>query len=197
MKSLWHVCICIIGQLGASWGLIPRFPRFPGPPVLNSFLMRTTLIAFVFCISLISKSQTVPPTSIMRDEIILDMEGDVSPPIPPTSDDEEEKIYTLVEQNAEYNGGTAALLKFISSTIVYPEYAKDNEIQGRVFLQFIVRTDGSLTDIKVARSVSGGKMLDDEAIRVVKLTSGKWKPARQNGKPVSCNMTLPVVFVFQ
>ena len=159
--------------------------------------MRTTLIAFVFCISLISISQTVTPTSIMRDEIILDTEGDVSPPIPPTSDEEEEKIYTVVEQNAEYKDGAAALLKFISSTIVYPEYAKDNEIQGRVYLQFIVRTNGSLTDIKVARSVPGGKMLDDEAIRVIKLTSGKWKPARQNGKPVSCNMTLPVVFVLQ
>jgi len=159
--------------------------------------MRTTLIALVFCISLISKSQTVPPTSIMRDEIILDTEGDVSPAIAPTSNDEEEKIYTLVEQNAEYNEGTAALLKFISSTIIYPEYAKENEIQGRVYIQFIVRTDASLTDIKVARSVPGGKMLDDEAIRVIKLTSGKWKPARQNGKPVSCNMTLPVVFVLQ
>jgi protein TonB len=159
--------------------------------------MRKTLTAFIFCISLISKSQTVPPTSIMRDEIILDMEGDVSPAIAPTSDEDEEKIYTLVEQNAEYNGGTAALLKFISSTIVYPEYAKENEIQGRVYLQFIVRTDGSLSDIKVARSVPGGKMLDQEAIRVIKLTSGKWKPARQNGKPVSCNITLPVVFVLQ
>jgi protein TonB len=159
--------------------------------------MRLALTTFVFFISLISKSQTVPPTFIMRDEIILDTEGDVSPPIPPTSNDEEEKIYTLVEQNAEYNEGTAALLKFISSTIIYPEYAKDNEIQGRVYLQFLVRTDGSLTDIKVARSVPGGKMLDDEAIRVIKLTSGKWKPARQNGKPVSCNMTLPVVFVLQ
>jgi|GEM_PF-1715326 len=159
--------------------------------------MRTILTALVFYISLISKSQTVPPTSFMRDEIIVDMEGDVSPPIPPTSNDEEEKIYTLVEQNAEYNGGTAALLKFISSTIIYPEYAKDNDIKGRVYLQFVVRTDGSLTDIKVARSVPSGKMLDDEAIRVIKLTSGRWKPARQNGKPVSCIMTLPVVFVLQ
>ena len=159
--------------------------------------MRTTLVALVFCISLISNSQTVPPTSIMRDEIILDTEGDASPAIAPTSDAEEEKIYTLVEQNAEYNEGTAALLKFISSTIVYPEYAMENEIQGRVYLQFIVRTNGSLTDIKVARSVPGGKMLDDEAIRVIKLTSGKWKSARQNGKPVSCNMTLPVVFVLK
>lgn len=131
----------------------------------------------------------------MRDEIIEGMEGDVSPAIPPTSD--EEKIYTLVEQNAEYNEGTAALLKFISSTIIYPSEAKENEIQGRVYVQFIVRTDGSLSDIKIARSVPGGKMLDDEAIRVVKLTFGKWNPARQNGKPVSCKMTLPVVFVLQ
>jgi protein TonB len=159
--------------------------------------MRTTLTALVFCFTLISKSQNIPPTSIMRDEIIQDAEGDISPAIPPSPEIEEEKIYTIVEQNAEYNEGTAALLKFISSTIVYPDYAKENEIQGRVYVKFIVRTDGSLTDIKVARSVPGGKMLDDEAIRVIKLTSGKWKPARQNGKPVNCNMTLPVVFVLQ
>ena len=86
--------------------------------------MRTTLTAFVFFISLISKSQTVPPTSIIRDEIIVEMKGDVSPAIPPTSGEEEEKIYTVVEQNAEYTGGMSALVKFISSTIVYPDYAK-------------------------------------------------------------------------
>ena len=185
--------VCMFVNLGfVSWGLIPRMPH-----VETLFLMRTTLTVLVFYISLISKSQTVPPTSIIRDEIILDMEGDVSPSIPPTSDEEEEKIYTVVEQNAEYAGGMSALIKFISSTIIYPEYAKDNEIQGKVYLQFIVRTDGSLSDIKVARSVPGGKMLDDEAIRVVKLTSGKWNPARQNGKQVSCRMTLPVSFVLQ
>jgi protein TonB len=159
--------------------------------------MRLTLIAFFFCFSLISKSQTVPPTSIIRDEIIVEMDGDVSPAIPPTSDGEEEKIYSVVEQNAEYTGGMAALIKFISTTIVYPEYAKENEIQGRVYLQFVVRKDGSLSDIQVARSIPGGSMLDKEAIRVLKLTSGIWKPARHNGRPVSCRMNLPVSFVLQ
>jgi protein TonB len=159
--------------------------------------MRTTLTALVFCFSLITKSQTVPPTSIIRDEIIVEMDGDVSPAIPPTSDGEEEKIYSVVEQIAEYTGGMAALIKFISTTIVYPEYAKENEIQGRVYLQFVVRKDGSLSDIQVARSIPGGSMLDKEAIRVLKLTSGIWKPARHNGRPVSCRMNLPVSFVLQ
>jgi protein TonB len=157
--------------------------------------MRTTLTAFIFCLSLVSKSQTVPPNSIIRDEIIVEMEGDVSPAIPPTS--EEEEIYSVVEQNAEYTGGMSALIKFISSTIVYPDYAKENEIQGEVYLQFVVRTDGTLSDIQVARSVPGASMLDKEAIRVLKLTSGKWIPARQNGKPVSCRMNFPVSFVLQ
>ena len=157
--------------------------------------MRLSLTAFIFCFSLISKSQTVPPPKVERIDNSINIEGDVSPAIPPTSDEEEEKIYTVVEQNAEYTEGMSALIKFISSTIVYPDYAKENEIQGRVYLQFVVRTDGSLSDIKVARSVPGGSMLDNEAIRVVKLTSGKWIPARQNGKPVSCRMNLPVSFV--
>jgi protein TonB len=159
--------------------------------------MRKTFTAFIFCLSLISKSQTVPPTSNMRDEIIVEMKGDVSPAIPPTSDGVEEKIYSVVEQNAEYTGGMSALVNFISTTIVYPEYAKENEIQGKVYLQFVVRTDGSLSDIQVARSVPGASMLDKEAIRVLKLTSGKWKPAQQNGKPVSCRMNFPVSFVLQ
>ena len=183
---------------GCILGINPQVS--PGSQVSQAetlFLMRLPLTAFVFFISLISKSQNVSPTSILRDEIIVEMEGDVSPAIPPTTDEEEEKIYSVVEQNAEYIGGMAALIKFISSTIVYPDYAKENEIQGRVYLQFVVRTDGSLSDIKVARSVPGGSMLDNEAIRVLKLTSGKWNPARQNGKPVSCRMNLPVSFVLQ
>ena len=91
----------------------------------------------------------------------------------------------------------SALINFISSTIVYPEYAKENEIQGRVYLQFVVKSDGTLSDIQVARSVPGGSMLDKEAIRVLKLTSGKWKPASHNGRPVSCRMNFPVSFVLQ
>ena len=159
--------------------------------------MRLSLIAFIFCFSLFSKSQTVPPPKVDRIDNSNNIEGDVSPAISPTSGEEEEKIYTVVEQNAEYTGGMSALVKFISSTIVYPDYAKENEIQGRVYLQFVVRTDGSLSDIQVARSVPGASMLDKEAIRVLKLTSGKWKPAQQNGKPVSCRMNFPVSFVLQ
>jgi protein TonB len=176
-------------------GINPQVSQVPQVETL--FLMRKTLTAFFFCLSLVSKSQTVPPTSIVRDEIIVEMKGDVSPAIPPTSEKEEEIIYSFVEQNAEYTGGMSALVNFISTTIVYPEYAKENEIQGKVYLQFVVRTDGSLSDIQVARSVPGASMLDKEAIRVLKLTSGKWKPAQQNGKPVSCRMNFPVSFVLQ
>ena len=159
--------------------------------------MRKTLTAFIFCFSLISKSQTVSPPKVERIDNSINIEGDVSPAIVPSSEIEEEIIYSFVEQNAEFTGGMSALMKFISSTIVYPDYAKENEIQGRVYLQFVVRTDGTLSDIQVARSVPGGSMLDNEAIRVLKLTSGKWNPARQNGKPVSCRMNLPVSFLLQ
>ena len=113
--------VCNLKQHVGVLGINPQVPQ-----VETLFLMRKTFTAFIFCLSLISKSQTVPPNSIIRDEIIVEMEGDVSPAIPPTSDEEEEKIYSVVEQNAEYSGGMSALINFISSTIVYPEYAKEN-----------------------------------------------------------------------
>jgi hypothetical protein len=90
--------------------------------------MRTTLTAFIFCLSLVSKSQTVPPPEVERIDNSINIEGDVSPAIVPSSEIEEEIIYSFVEQNAEFTGGMSALVKFISSTIVYPDYAKENEI---------------------------------------------------------------------
>jgi protein TonB len=184
--------VCNLKQPVGVLGINPQVPQ-----VETLFLMRLSLVAIIFCLSLVSKSQTVAPPKVERIDNSINIEGDVSPAIPPTSDGVEEKIYSVVEQNAEYTGGMSALVKFISSTIVYPDYAKENEIQGKVYLQFVVRTDGSLSDIQVARSVPGASMLDKEAIRVLKLTSGKWKPAQQNGKPVSCRMNFPVSFVLQ
>jgi TonB family protein len=88
-------------------------------------------------------------------------------------------------------------MSFISKNMVYPSVSKENEIQGTVFLSYIVRANGNLSDIKVLRSVSGGSELDREAIRVLKLTNGKWSPGKQNGKPVHVEMKLPFRFLLR
>lgn len=78
--------------------------------------------------------------------------------------------------------------------VKYPMIAQENNIQGKVFVQFVIEKDGSVSDVKVARSVDPS--LDKEAIRVVKAMP-KWKPGKQRGKPVRVSYTVPINFQLQ
>ena len=120
-------------------------------------------------------------------------------PVPPPAAeiDGQERVHIVVEQMPEFEGGNEALMSFISKNMVYPSMAKENEIQGTIFLSYIIRANGDLSDIKVLRSVYGGSELDREAIRVLKLTNGKWSPGKQNGKPVHVEMKLPFRFLLR
>ncbi len=103
------------------------------------------------------------------------------------------KVYTFVEQQPEYPEGTAALMKWIGSNLTYPAIARENGIEGTVYVGFVVEKNGSITDVQVKRGVVGGKVLDDEAVRVVKKMPA-WKPGKQNGRAVRVLFTLPVKF---
>lgn len=107
--------------------------------------------------------------------------------------EEEEEILVIVEKQASFPGGPAKLMEFLKSQLEYPQIAIDNNIQGRVFVQFVVNKDGSIQDVKVTRGVD--PVLDQEAIRVVKKMP-KWVPAEQRGKTCRSRFTLPVVFKF-
>lgn len=116
----------------------------------------------------------------------------VTEPVKPK--EEETKIFTVVEQMPSFPGGEAALMQYLSKNIKYPPFAEENNIQGRVICTFVVERDGSVSDIRIARSVDSS--LDKEAIRVV---SGmpRWIPGRQNGQMVRVKYTLPVTFRLQ
>ena len=105
-----------------------------------------------------------------------------------------EEVFTVVEQMPQFPGGDAALMKFLSSHINYPPMAAENNVQGKVILQFVVEKDGHVGEVNIARSVD--KELDREAIRVVK-SLPKFTPGRQNGHPVRVWYTLPVSFKLQ
>lgn len=120
-----------------------------------------------------------------------------SPPPPPLDPMDENTVFSIVEQMPEYEGGQAELMNFISKNIVYPQNAIDNNIEGRVFVTFVVTSNGSLEQVKVLRGIPGGEELGKEAVRVVKLTNGKWKPGKQFGKPVSVQFNLPISFKLQ
>ena len=102
--------------------------------------------------------------------------------------------YFIVEEMPEYPGGQLALRKLIAQTIRYPVYAQENGIQGKVFVSFIIKEDGSIANITIAKSVH--PILDAEAIRVVRQLP-KWKPGKQKGKPVRVSYTVPIGFVLQ
>ena len=102
-----------------------------------------------------------------------------------------EEIFDVVEDNPEFVGGMEKLYKYLSENIKYPEMAKENSIQGRVYVQFVVWKDGSIRDVKVVRGVHA--TLDKEAVRVVK-SMPKWTPGKQRGKPVNARFTLPIKF---
>jgi TonB family protein len=101
------------------------------------------------------------------------------------------KIFTSVEQVPEFPGGLEAFAKFLQKHLRYPEDAKENNRQGKVFISFVVEQDGTLTDIKIARGAGYG--LDEEALRVMEL-SPRWKPGLQNGKPVRVQYSVPISF---
>jgi len=104
---------------------------------------------------------------------------------------EEEEIFMVVEESPEFPGGVQALLEYLRKNIKYPQICKDNNIQGRVLISFVVNKDGAIVDPEVIKSVHPS--LDKEALRVI---SGmpKWKPGAQRGKPVRVKYTVPVNF---
>jgi periplasmic protein TonB len=119
-------------------------------------------------------------------------QGEPAPP-PPVVEEKpkEDEVFQVVEQQAEFPDGQAALFKWLSTNIKYPAVARENNIQGKVIVRFIVEKDGSINGVTVLRGAN--ELLDKEATRVVK-EMPKWKPGKQRGNAVRSYFTLPVVF---
>ena len=107
---------------------------------------------------------------------------------------EEEETLQVCEQMPEYPGGVGELMKFLSTNVKYPVIAQENEIQGRVIVQFVVKKDGSIEDVQIAKGVD--PVLDKEALRVIS-SMPKWTPGKQDGKAVNVKYTVPVMFRLQ
>ena len=105
-------------------------------------------------------------------------------------DQNSNKIFTIVKQMPKFNGN---LQQYLSDHIQYPEMEKEAGITGTVYVTFVVEKDGSITNVKVLRGVSGGADLDAEAVRVIKAMP-KWSVGMQNGHPVRVQFNLPIRF---
>jgi periplasmic protein TonB len=100
------------------------------------------------------------------------------------------EIFKYVEQMPEFNGDVNS---YLGKNIRYPDAARENGIEGRVMIQFVVGEDGSISEAKVVGNKRVGGGLEDEALRVVK-GMPKWRPGKQNGRAVKVYFTLPVMF---
>lgn len=136
-----------------------------------------------------SKNRTV---EAVRNDIAVN-----TPPPPPAAAPTEvvtNKVFDVVEVMPSFPGGNGALMSYLSSNVKYPVVAQENGVQGRVIVSFVVERDGSISDVKVVRSVDPS--LDREAARVVK-SMPKWNPGKQNGSAVRVKYNVPVSFRLQ
>lgn len=103
-----------------------------------------------------------------------------------------QKIFVAVEIMPEFIGGETAMNNYISSRVEYPQEALENKLEGVVYISYVVRKDGSIDKAKIVRDIGMG--CGKEALRVIK-GMPKWRPGRNNGKPVDVEYTIPVQFI--
>ena len=129
---------------------------------------------------------------VSQDEVLE--EYDFTPPEIEEEEIVEAEIFKVVEEMPEFPGGAAKMMEFIQKNIKYPMMARESDIQGRVFVNFVVEPDGSITNVTVMRGIGGG--CDEEALRVVQ-SMPNWKPGKQRGSAVRCSFTVPIIFKLQ
>ena len=137
------------------------------------FLVPLLAGAFVF----ISWSSIVDPNDLTYSIEALEQEG--------------EKVYEKVDKMPEFKGGQEAMVKYLISEIKYPEAAKKDNIQGTVYVGFIIRKTGQVEDSKVLKTVN--ELLDQEALRVIDAMPD-WIPGEKDGKKVDVRYTIPIRF---
>jgi periplasmic protein TonB len=101
----------------------------------------------------------------------------------------------FAEEMPEFPGGTEKLHYYLKQNIIYPEQAKDEGLEGKAFIEFIIDTDGSVSDVKIVKSTSH-IILDNEALRVVKKMPS-WSPGKNQGRPVKVKMVVPIKFALK
>lgn len=148
--------------------------------VILPILMAMAVVAFAK-----QKTETVPLLTVEEATVSLGYK-DTTPVY-----DDKDKIHYIVDKNAQFPGGDEACYQWLAKNLKYPEEAVKNKVQGRVFVQFVVEKDGTITQAEVKRSPND--LLSEEALRVVKLMP-KWEPGKVGGKPVRSVFNLPISF---
>ena len=157
-----------------------RVPKVTDEPAENNDFGKQDMIAAT------STSPATDPGSVD-----FGVPSDIKPePLMPPY--EKPEPMTVVEEMPSFPGGANAMVKFIKDHLKYPSEARETNIKGTVYLNFVVEIDGSVTEVSISRAIGGG--CEEEAIRVLK-SMPDWIPGKQNGRAVRVRLTLPVKFV--
>lgn len=157
---------------------------------MKNHTMRLLLLPiFLLSSGLFAQGQPPPPPRSEPMEVTVEPGNDAVP----LEVDAPQEPLTIAEQMPEFPGGQQAMMTYLVKYLKYPQECIENEVEGKVFVGFVVGREGLITDVKVLRGVPGCPALEKEAVRVVK-TMPNWHPGQQNGKPVPVQMTVPVVF---
>lgn len=159
------------------------------------YLAVLPVLAFLFagfaCSSKAEESTLVElsKVDVTEEEAMQNAENEVLTQSKPQ--EQEEEVFTVVEEMPEFKGGRKELFKYLQENIKYPETAKKDSIQGTVFVSFVVGKKGEIENAKILRGVR--KDLDQESIRVVS-EMPNWEPGKQSGKAVRVMFNLPIKY---
>jgi protein TonB len=138
--------------------------------------------------------EDIAPIEELDDDAKVDFSAPVEEVVQEEEKPEEPEVFFIVEEMPQFPGGETALRKYIAENVRYPEMAKENDIQGTVYVRFVVDEKGKVTNVELLRGVD--PLLDKEALRVVQ-SLPNWKPGKQRGKAVKVSHSVPIKFALK
>lgn len=173
----------------------PPPPPPPPPPTIETVKFTPPVVVDR---ELEEEEQPPPQEQLSETNVgVVTQEGDENatelPPEEPV-DPDAGKIFTYVEEQPTFPGGESAMYEYLQRNIKYPALARENGITGRVFITFVVGSDGQIRDVKILRGIGAG--CDEEALRVVR-NMPPWKPGKQNGRSVNVQFNMPINFTLK
>ncbi|WP_308706262.1 energy transducer TonB [Marinoscillum sp. MHG1-6] len=183
-----------LGDIEADFDEIVEIPptEQPPPPPPSKKLI-APVIQEVPDEVIIEEVEIELDVEVTQDEIIRDVKYNLDLQADPPAEEAEE-IFDIVESRPEPVGGMKAFYEYVQNNLKYPATARRLGLSGRVYVQFVVEKDGSITDVKVIKGFYDA--CDQEAVRVIQ-GAPKWKPGAQRGRPVRVYQRLPIVFKLQ
>ena len=189
-KSYDHNNLVNLGTMNAEFEEILDIPITEQPPPPPPQTQAVTIIEVSDVEEIkediqISLDVEVTEESVLEDVIYEAVE---------VPEEEVEEVFLFVEEAPHPVGGLKSFYTYISEHLEYPVIAKRMGIEGKVYVQFIINKDGSITDLEILKGIGSG--CDDEALRVIR-ESPNWVPGKQRGQPVKVKMAIPIVFELQ